>query len=98
MGRLRLFVLLVLVAALVLISSVQTFLPHQTMMSNMMGGGFGEMTFLWPMMLTASAVVAMVAVAYVVAFPAIKYATPEQEETGPTPPKIPNAIDIVMRV
>lgn len=98
MGRLHLFLLLVLVAAFGLISFVGTFLPHQTMMSNTMGGGFGEMTFFWPMVLTASTTVAIVAVAYVIAFPTIRYAMPGQEETGPIRWNMPNAIDVVMRV
>lgn len=98
MRRFHLLLLLIFVAALGLISFVGTFLPHQMMMSSMMGGGFGEMSFFWPMVLTASTTVAIVAVAYMIAFPAIRYAAPGQEETGLTPSNIPNAIDVVMRV
>ena len=98
MRRLHLLLLLILVAAVSLISFVGTFLPHQTMMSSMMGGGFGEMSFFWPMMLTASTTVAIVAVAYVIAFPTIRYVTSGQEETSLISSDTPNAIDIVMRV
>ena len=98
MRRLHLVLLLTLVAAVVLISSVGTFLPHQMMMSNMMGEGFEGMSFFWPMALTASTIVAIVAIAYVIAFPTIRYATPGQKEASLIPSNAPNAVDVVMRV
>ena len=98
MRRLYLVLLLTLVAAVVLISSVGTFLPHQMMMSNMMGEGFEGMSFFWPMALTASTIVAIAAIAYVIAFPTIRYATPGQEEASLIPSNVPNAVDVVMRV
>ncbi len=56
------------------------------------------MIFFWPIVLTASTAVAIAAVAYVIAFPTIRYATPGQEESGLILSDTPNAIDIVMRV
>jgi predicted transcriptional regulator len=98
MRGLHLLLLLALMTAVSLISFVGTFLPHQTMMSSMMGVGFGEISFFWPMVFTAATTVAVVALAYVIAFPTIRYATPGQEGTGLIPSNTPNAIDVVMRV
>jgi predicted transcriptional regulator len=96
--RFHLLLLLVLMTAGSLISFVGTFVPHQTMMSSMMGVGFGEMSFFWPMVFTGATTVAAVALGYAIAFPTIRYATPGQEETGLIPSNTPNAIDVVMRV
>lgn len=68
----------------------------------MMGGRTdGEiMNFLWPTMMTASIAVVAVVVAYVIAFPAIRYSTAsedeEQSQTSSAPTFDP--MDIVMRV
>jgi len=98
MHRLHLFLLFIAVAALALISSVGTFLPHQMMMSNMMVGGLG-MNFFWPMVLTASTTVVIIVIVYVVAFPTIRYTMPGQEEQGSIASAIVlDPMDIVMRI
>jgi len=99
MRRFRLFLLLVLVAALALISSVGTFLPHQMMMINMMGQGFGGMNFFWPIVLATSSTVATVGVVYVIAFPGIRYSPSEEEKEMPAgTTAMVDPLDIVMRV
>jgi len=98
MHHLRLFLLFIAVAALALISSVGTFLPHQIMMSNMMGEAFGGLPFFWPMVLTASTTVATIVIVYVIAFPSIRYTMPGQEEQGGIASAIVfDPMDIVMR-
>lgn len=104
MQRVTLFLLIIAVAALAMISSVGTFLPHQMMTMTGMGGMMGESSvmgfFLWPTILTASAAVVVVAVAYVILFPSIKYSS----ETTQTKPEIASPttdfdpVSIVMRV
>lgn len=99
MRRLHLLLLLVLVAALSLISFVGTFLPHQLMMSNMMGEGLGGMSFFWPMVLTASTTLVITGMVYVIAFPSIKYTVPgREEEVGTSAVTLLDPMDIVMRV
>jgi uncharacterized membrane protein len=99
MRRLHLFSLLVVVAALGLISFVGTFLPHQMMMSNMMGGGFGGMSFFWPMALTASTTVVIIGIVYVIVFPSIRYTVPGgEEEEGTSAATFLDPVNIVMRV
>lgn len=104
MPRTTLFLLILAVAALAAISSIGTFLPHQFMMSGnpgMMGERSGVMEgFLWPTVLTASISVVVVVLAYVVAFPSIKYGNISKATDEAN---IPNAsglepLDIVMRV
>lgn len=105
MNRTGLFLLALIVALVAVISSVGTFLPHQLMMygmSGMMGGRAGGemMTFLWPTMMTASIAVVAVVVAYVIAYPAIRYSTAsEQEEQSQVlHASAFDPMDIVMRV
>ncbi len=56
------------------------------------------MSFFWPMVLAASTSVAIAVVAYVIAFPTIRYVAPRQEETGLILSDMSDAIDVVMRV
>src|SRR3990172_2885013 len=102
MQRVTLFLVIILVAALALISTVGTFLPHQTMMSGM-GGMMGESpgmgNFLWPMFLTASTAVMVIVLAYVILFPTIKYSTDREakQEISISPARF-DPMNIVMRV
>jgi len=105
MNRTSLFLLALIVAAVAVVSSVGTFLPHQMMMygmSGMMGGRVGGemMNFFWPTMMTASIAVIAVVVAYVIAYPAIKYSTAsgQEEQSQVLPASTFDPMDIVMRV
>lgn len=105
MTRTHLFLLVLIVAMVATISSVGTFLPHQMMMyglSGMMGGRLsGEMmNFFWPSMMTVSIMIVAVVVAYVIAFPAIRYsAASKQEEPSQTfSVSSLDPMDVVMRV
>ncbi len=68
----------------------------------MMGGRLGGemMNFFWPSMMTVSIVIVAVVVAYVIAFPAIRYsAASEQEEPSQTMSvSTLDPMDVVMRV
>ena len=80
-GMLRrslLFLLLVVFAALALLSYFATFLPHETMMWRMMGGR--TTAYLPPMLLTISTTTAIIVLAYVIAFPNIRIASDERTE------------------
>jgi len=102
MQRLTLFMIIILVAVLAAISTVGTFLPHQMMMSGvsgMMGERSGLGSFLWPTVLTTSTAVMVIAIAYVILFPSIRYSTetePKEETSTPTASLDP--MNIVMRV
>jgi uncharacterized membrane protein len=101
MGRRTLLLLVLVAVIIVIISAAATFLPHQTMMSRMMGQRYlGMGNFLWPAILTASATVVVVIIAYVIAYPNIRYV-----ETGQKTERVPaskrtdlDAMDVVMRV
>ncbi len=102
MNRTGLMLLILILVVVALLSSFGTFLPHQLMMSGMMGGRAGGemMNFLWPTIMTASTAVVAVAVVYLIAFPAIRYnAASEQEEQGQgLPASAYDPMDIVIRV
>jgi uncharacterized membrane protein len=97
--------LILIVVVVAVVSSVGTFLPHQLMMagaSGMMGGSAGGvmMNFFWPTMMAVSVAGVAVVLAYIIAFPAIKYSTSSgQEELSQFPPASTlDPMDIVMRV
>ena len=98
-----LFLVIILVAALAVISTVGTFLPNQMMMMSGTGGMMSEMSgmgnFLWPTLLTASTAVVVIVVAYVILLPNIKYSsdTEPKHEIASSSSK-PDPMDIVMRV
>ena len=105
MQRVRLFLLIILIGAVALISTIGTFLPHQMMMlgggggmGQMMGSGFGMGSFLWPTVLTFSTTIVVVVVAYVVLVPTIRYS--EEAETKPQSSTAAtlHAMDVVMRI
>jgi hypothetical protein len=104
MGRTSLFLLVLAVAAFVIISSIGTFLPNETMMpgmGGMMGERYGGMAmFLWPTILIISTAVIIIVIAYVLAFPSIKYSASSiatEEAKVPIPMEL-SQLDIVMRV
>lgn len=101
MSRGSLFILLLVTAIIVIISAAATFLPHQTMMPRMMGQRYlGMGNFLWPTILTASATVLVVIIAYVIDYPNIKYVdTSQKAERVPSSKRTDlDAMDVVMRV
>jgi uncharacterized membrane protein len=96
-----LFLLALIAGVFVIISSAATFLPHQTMMSRMMGQQYiGMGSLLWPAILTASAAALVVVVAYVIAFPNIKYVGTDAkiEQVPASKTKDIDPMDVVMRV
>lgn len=101
MQRVTLFLLIILVAALAVISTVGTFLPHQMMseMGGMMGDSSGMGNLLWPTFLTASTTVMVIVLAYVILFPTIKYSTDrEAKKEISIPTARLDPMNIVMRV
>ena len=102
MQRVTLFLLIILVAALAVISTVGTFLPHQMMMSGtggMMGESSGMGNLLWPMFLTASTAVMVIVLAYMILFPTIKYSSDtEAKKEISIPTVFLDPMNIVMRV
>jgi len=69
------------------------------MMSNMMGGAPGGMSFFWPTLLTASTAAVIAGIVYVIAFPSIRYTVHGGEEQGGTATgTMLDPMDIVMRV
>ncbi len=96
--RALLFFVILTMGAIGVISSIGTFLPHQSMMSNMMGGSYSG--FFWPVTLTASTIAAIIAAAYVIAFPGIRYTKsvqkPEQRDALDAGTLDP--VEVVMRV
>lgn len=106
MQRRSLLILIIVAATTVAISSIGTFLPHQLMMGSMgrmmgEGSGFGVMPgFFWPTLFTASAAAVIVAAAYAIAYPSIKYSTnSSREDALPTAASASvDPMEIVMRV
>jgi len=96
------FLLLILVVAVFLVLSlVGTFLPHQMMMSRMMGETYGGMTnVFWPALLTSSTALMAVVFVYMIAFPNIKCSSSgeQAEKDQIAPPTLGDPMDIVMRV
>lgn len=108
MPRTGLLLVFVVAAVIAILSFAGTFLPHQTMMygkQRMMGASsVGDM--FWPSVLTASSIFLVAVIAYLFAFPAIRYSQPNDaivssvqkvELTGKAAQNA-DAIDLVMRV
>lgn len=101
MQRPYVFAAILAIGLVAIIASIGTFAPHQMMMSDMMGRGFlGGMNSAWPVVFAVSTTLVLIAVAYVIAFPNIRYTTaskPGKDEdaqaTGALGP-----LDILMRV
>lgn len=87
--------MILIAAALALTSTIGAFIPHQTMMSTMMGGNYSG--FFLPIVLTTFAIIAMVATAYVMAFPSIKYSAP-YEKLEEDSSAVIDPIEIVIRI
>jgi len=106
MQRVKLFLLIILIGAVALISTIGTFLPHQMMMlsggdrmGQMMGNGFGIGNFLWPTVLTFSSTIVIVVVAYAILFPTIKYSEEAgTKQTSSSSPSNLHVMDVVMRI
>jgi uncharacterized membrane protein len=108
MIRVRFFIIAAIAALFVLVSSAGVFLPPQTRMyggQGMMGSTMvGDM--LWPSTLFLSAIVLILVIVYLLAFPPIKYSPPEEgklvsrsprTEPGSSNPN-PDSLEVIMRV
>lgn len=102
MNRLALSLIVIVSVAVSVISLSGMFLPHEMMMSRMMGKREETMlNLLWPVLMLASTGIILVVAGYTLAFPSIRYASGSAPKAGGSnivtvTPQDP--MDIVMRV
>lgn len=100
--------IIVVAPSAAILSFAGTFLPHQTMMDGAQGmmGASSMGGMFWPSILTASSVFIMAVIAYLLAFPAIRFSqvcdarvsSAQKVEAAGDVERNAGAIDLVMRV